>query len=174
MINVEIKTIGREGAEMAECKYADVVVDGKRIKDWVKSDEDLVDYAKCEFLSNVSNTDGTVIYDLGEYEYDSKVEETRYCNGVDLARVAACVKYGEQYDGMRFVTAINGDDYVRIFYNSFRDATIQDFIIYFFRLLDGDIYISETNYRVYVKGRVGTEEEWKAAVEELYSRSYRQ
>lgn len=41
---------------MAECKYADAVVEGKKIKDWMKSDEGLVDYDKCEFRKNVSNT----------------------------------------------------------------------------------------------------------------------
>ena len=158
---------------MAEYKYADAVVDGKKIKDWMKSDEGLVDYEKCEFRKNVSNTDKFIIYDLGEYEYDPDVRQTVYCNGVDLARVAACVRYGAQYDGMSLVTAFNGDDYVRIFFNTFENATIRDFIVYFFHLLDGDIYISETNYRVFVKGREGEEEEWKAVVEELYGRRRR-
>lgn len=152
---------------MAECKYADAVVDGKKIKDWMKSDEGMVDYEKCKFRKNVSNTERFVIYDLGEYEYDPDVRQTVYCNGVDLARVAACVKYGEQYDGMSLYTAINGDDYVRIFFNSFENATIQDFIMYYFRVLDGDIYISETNYRVFVKGRSYTDEEWRDAVDKL-------
>jgi len=155
---------------MAECKYADEVVNGKMVKDWMKSDEGLVDYSKCEFGKNVSNSEEFIIYDLGEYEYDPEVLQTVYCNGVDLARVAGCVKYGEQYNGMRYITAINGDDYVRIFFNTFEKATIQDFIIYFFQLLDGDIYISETNYRVFVRGRSYTEEEWKEAVDELMAK----
>jgi len=158
---------------MEECKYADAIVDGKKIKDWMKSDEGLVDYEKCEFRKNVSNTKEFIIYDLGKYEYDPDVRQTVYCNGVDLARVAGCVKYGEQYDGMSIVTAFNGDDYVRIFFNTFENATIQDFIMYFFQVLDGDIYISETNYRVFVKGRSYTDEEWKEAVEKLTAKSRR-
>lgn len=158
---------------MAECKYANEVVDGKKIKDWMKSDEGLVDYKKCEFGKNVSNTEAFKIYDLGEYEYDPDVRQTVYCNGVDLARVAGCVKYGEKYDGMSLVTAFNGDDYVRIFFNSFENATIQDFIMHFFQVLDGDIYISETNYRVFVKGRSYTDEEWKEAVDKLKAKKRR-
>ena len=38
---------------------------------------------------------------------------------------------------------------------------------------DGDICISETNHHVFVKGRFcDTQEEWHAAVDELYSREY--
>lgn len=155
---------------MAEFEYADIEVDGKKLKDWLKSDEGLVDYEKCEFGHNVSNTKGTIIFDLGEYEFDPKVGETTYCNGVDLARVAGAIKYGEAYKGMSLYTALNGDDYVRIFLNGFENPTINDFVIYFFQLLDGEIYISETNYHVFVKGRNWEEDEWKAAVRELYSR----
>ena len=155
---------------MAEFKFADAVVDGKKMSEWLKSDEGLVDYSKCEFGKNVSNSEDIGIYDLGEFEYDPDVRETRYCNGVDLARVAGCAKYNEPYYGMSVFTAFNGDDYVRIFYNSFRDVTIRDFVIYFFQMLDGDIYVSETNYHVFVKGRFYDEEEWHAAVDELYSR----
>lgn len=151
--------------------YADCVVEGKKISDWVKSDEGLVDYEKEEFGLNVSNSKDYVIFDLGEYEYDATVNVTRYHNGLDLARVAGSVKYHEPYGGMHPMTAINGDDYVRIFYNGFRDASIQDFVIYFFQLLDGDIYISEKNYHVYVKGREPvSQEEWEAAVHELYKK----
>ena len=32
---------------------------------------------------------------------------------------------------------------------------------------DGDIYISETNHHVFVKGRKYTQEEWEDAVEKL-------
>lgn len=155
---------------MENFQYADVVVDGKKLSEWLKSDEGLVDYSKCEFSRNVSNTDDYIIYDLGEFEHDPTVKQTRYCNGVDLARVAGSVKYGEPYYGMRTVTAYNGDDYVRIFFNSFINATIQDFVTYFFRIIDGDIYISETNFHVFVKGRRSTQEEWEAAVDALYSK----
>ena len=155
---------------MAEFEYADIEVAGKKLKDWLKSDEGLVNYSKCKFLKNVSNTKDVIIIDLGEYEHDPTVGETTYCNGVDLARVAGCVRYSEPYKGMHPVTALNGDDYVRIFMHSFENISIEDFVIYFFRLLDGVIYISETNYHVFVKGRNGSDEEWKAAVDELYSR----
>ena len=68
----------------------------------------------------------------------------------------------------------HGDDYARIFFNAFRDVTIKDFVLYFFKLLDGDIYVSHTSYKVYAKGRVPSgDEEWKAAVEDLYNRSTR-
>lgn len=158
---------------MAECKYAEVVVEGRKIRDWMKSDEGLVDYDKCEFRKNVSNSEEFLIYDLGEFEYDPDVRESRWCNGVDLARVAACIKYGRRYDGMGIVTAMDGDDYVRIFFNNFIGANLTDFIFYFYRVLDGDIYISETNYHVFVKGRRGTDEEWEAAVEALKNKSRR-
>ncbi len=157
---------------MAEFKYANIVVDGKKLSEWLKSDEGLVDYSQCKFRKNVSNTEDIVIFDLDEYEFDPDVGETTYHNGVDLARVAACVKYGSPYKGMSLVTALNGDDYVRIFFNSFIGATIQDFIVYFFQLLDGDIYISETNYHVFIKGRSGySQEEWSATVDELYRKN---
>lgn len=156
---------------MEDFRYADVVVDGKKMSEWLKSDENLVDYSKCKFGSDVSNSDAYVIYDLGEYEYDPTVVKTRYHNGVDLARVAGCIKYWKSYYGMSLITAMNGDDYVRIFYNTFADATIQDFVVYFFRIVDGDIYVSETNYHVFVKGRLcDTQEEWAAAVDALYAK----
>lgn len=147
------------------------VVDGKRIVDWLKSDEGLVDYKKCELGKNVSNTKGIIIFDLGEFEHDPDVRETRYCNGVDLARVAGVVQYGVPYKGMSMKTAFDGDDYVRIFYNSFANPTIQEFIMYFYRIIGEDIYISETNHHVFVKGRSSTDEEWKAAVHALYEKS---
>ncbi len=153
---------------MAEFEYADIIVNDKKLSEWLKSDEGLVDYSKCKFKRNVSNSPDIVIFDLDEYEFDTNVGKTIYHNGVDLARVAACVEYGSPYKGMSFSTALNGDDYVRIFFNNFVGATVQDFILYFFKLLDGDIYISETNYHVFVKGRPATtDEEWKAAAETL-------
>lgn len=155
---------------MAEFEYAEIEVAGKKLKDWLKSDEGLVDYSKCKFGKNVSNTEDFIIIDLGEYEYDPEVTQTTYCNGTDLARVAGCARYSEPYKGMSDFTAYNGDDYVRIFKNSFSDISMQDFVLYFFRLMDGVIYISDTNYHVFVRGREGSDEEWKAAVEELYSR----
>ena len=156
---------------MDKFKYAEIEVDGKKLKDWLKSDEGLVNYEACEFRKNVSNTKGIVIYDLGEYEYDPEVGITKYCNGVDLARVLGAVEYGEPYKGMRLVTALNGDDYVRIFYNTYTDVTIKDIVLGHLRLLDGDVYISETNYHVFAKGRIGTKEEFNAAIEELRSRA---
>ena len=155
---------------MAEFEYAEIVVDGKKLKDWLKSDEGLVNYEACKFGKNVSNTKGIVIYDLGEYEYDPEVVVTRYCNGVDLARVLGAIKYGKPYKGMSLFTALNGDDYVRIFYNSYRDVTIKDIILGHACLLDGEVYISETNYHVFVKGRIGTQEERAAAANELQER----
>ena len=152
-------------------RYAEIEVDGKKLKDWLKSDEGLVNYEACKFGKNVSNTKGIMIFDLGEYEYDSEVVETRYSNGVDLARVLGAWEYGEPYRGMRLVTALNGDDYVRIFFNNYADATTRDMILGHFRLLDGEVYISETNYHVFVKGRIGTEEERSVAIEELCSRA---
>ena len=47
-----------------------------------------------------------------------------------------------------------GDDLVRIFYNHYENATIQDFIKRFFDLNDGDMYISSINNGVYVEGRL--------------------
>ena len=52
---------------MAEFKFADAVVDGKKMSEWLKSDEGLVDYSKCEFGKNVSNSEDIGIYDLGEF-----------------------------------------------------------------------------------------------------------
>ena len=151
----------------------EAIVLGKPIKEWARSDEGMVDYSKCEFKRNVSNNDEYVIYDLGEYEFDPEVKETTYCNGVDLARVAGAVLYDKPYKGMNDYVAFNGDDYVRIFMHSFRDITTEDFVMYFCHILDGDIYISETNHHVFVKGRGYTQEEWEAAVDKLYSKSTR-
>lgn len=154
--------------------YADIVVDGKPLKDWLKSDEGLVDYKKCEFRHNVSTSPDIIIYDLGEYEHDPSVGITHYHNGVDLARVAGCILYKEPYKGMSPITALNGSDYVNVVYGSFKDATTQDFIVYYVHLLNGDIYISDTNYHVFLKGRpADSEEEWKAVVDELYSRAWK-
>ncbi len=155
---------------MAEFEYGEIVVEGKPLKDWLKSDEGLVNYKKCKFGHNVSNKKGIIIYDLGEYEFDPQVGKTTYHNGVDLARVAGAINYDEPYKGMSIYVALNGDDYVRIFQESFKDTTIRDFVMYFLQLLDGEIYISETNYHVFAKGRTYEREEWKEAVEELYSR----
>lgn len=85
---------------MGKFEYAEDVVEGKKLKDWLKSDEGLVDYEKCEFGNNVSNKKGIIIYDLGEFEHDPDVKETTYFNGVDMARVIAALKYGTPYKGM--------------------------------------------------------------------------
>lgn len=146
------------------------IIEGKTIREWAMSDNGLIDYEKCVFKHNVSNNDEYVIYDLGEYEYDPEVVQTTYCNGVDLARVAGSIRYNEPYKGMRYTTALNGDDYVRIFMNSFKGATIEDFVVYFFHLTEGDIYISETNHHVFVKGKNPTESVWKKAVDTLYQK----
>lgn len=155
---------------MIEFKDADAVVDGKKIRDWAKSDEGLVDYSKSEFRRNVSNTKEFLIYDLGAYEYDPSVGETRYYNGLDLARVAAVAKFDEKYDGMSGYWALEGDDYVRLFYDAFEEPTIQEFLLYFFRMMPVDIYISEINYRVYLKVRECTKEEWDAMVQALFAK----
>ena len=155
---------------MAEFEYAEVEVEGKKLKDWLKSDEGLVKYEACEFGVNVSNTKGIVIFDMGEYEHDPDVGQTHYCNGVDLARVIGALKYGSPYKGMSMMTALEGDSYLRNFLYNFTEISIEDVIIYFFHLVDGDVYISETNYHVFVKGRTCSDEEWKAAVDNLYSR----
>ena len=144
------------------------VVDGKTLSEWVMSDHGLVDYSKLKFGHNVSNTKGRVIFDLGEYEFDPDVRETVYQNGVDLARVAACARYHTEYKGMRFKTAIDGWDHMMSFLHGYRNATISDYVIYFFQILDGDIYISETCHHVFVSGRACTsQEEWAAAVDEM-------
>ena len=85
---------------MVEFEYGEIVVNGKTLKDWLKSDEGLVNYKKCKFGHNVSNKKGIIIYDLGEYEFDAQVGEATYHNGVDLARVAGAIKYDEPYKGM--------------------------------------------------------------------------
>ncbi|MBQ7926766.1 MAG: hypothetical protein IJ335_10810 [Lachnospiraceae bacterium] len=152
-------------------EYADCIADGKQIRDWVQSDQGMVDYEKSKFGVNVSKVKDYVIFDLGDYEYDDSVNVTKYHNGLDLSRVAGCIKYNTPYGGMKLITAINGDDYVRVFYGSFEEATIQDFVLYFLQLLDGDIYISDYNYRVYAKGRKPSgQEEWEAAVHALYEK----
>ena len=143
---------------MSEFQYADVEIEGRKLTDYLESDEGLVDYSKSEFGKNVSNTKEYVIFDLGEYEYDSTVKPIYY-NGLDLSRIAACSRYHTPYGGMRLFTALEGDDHMRIFFNSYVGATIQEFIFAFFSLIDGDMYISESSYHVYVKGRIGTKEE---------------
>ncbi|MCR5509463.1 MAG: hypothetical protein K6F54_00695 [Lachnospiraceae bacterium] len=150
------------------------IVDGRPLREWLKSDEGMVDYDKLEFGHNVSNTEDYLIYDLGMFYHDSSVGETRYHNGVDLARVAAVNVMGAyrpiEYDTVDLYSALEGDDYTRIFFNSVRNATIADFIFRFFKIIDGDLYISETCHHVFIKGRFGTSEERKAFVENYNSR----
>lgn len=150
----------------------DVVINGKKLKDWLKSDEGRVDYSKCEAGMNVSNSDEYSIYDLGAFYHDPSVRETWYHNGVDLVRVAgvAISIHDEYYDTISEFSVLEGYDYARLFFSHLKNATIQDFVYYFFRLLDGEIYISETNCRVYVKGRKGTQEEIEAFVSDYQSR----
>ena len=106
---------------------------------------------------------------MGEYEHDPDVGETTYFNGVDMARVIAGLKYGAPYKGMSLYDALEGDSYLRNFAMWYPKLSVEDYVLYFFRLLDGDVYISETNYHVFVKGRTYEEDEWKAAVNELVS-----
>lgn len=157
------------GIRMAEFEYANYEVEGKKLKDYLKSDQGLVDYEKCEFGKNVSKQKGIIIYDMGEFEHDPEVAETTYFNGVDMARVVAGLKYGVPYKGMRLYDALEGDSYVRNFAMWYTELSVEDYVLYFFRLLDGDVYISETNYHVFVKGRTSEEEEWKEAVNKLLS-----
>lgn len=42
-----------------------VVIDGRPLKERLKSDEGLVDYSKCEFGADVSNNPKYRIFDLG-------------------------------------------------------------------------------------------------------------
>lgn len=147
--------------------YLEEIVDGKPVKEWLQSDEGLVDYEKAGLLKNISASKEFIIGDLGEYYIDPSVGLTTWRNGVDLARVVACLKFKVPYNKMRFTTAMEGDDYVRSFFYGYPKAGIEDFIVYFFQLIDGDIYISETTHHVYVKGRNPNEEQWKAAVDVL-------
>lgn len=149
-----------------------VVIDGKPLKEWLKSDEGLVDYSKCEFGADVSNNPKYRIFDLGKFEHDPSVGKTRYHNGVDLARVAgiATSYRDEEYDTISITTALDGDLSVQVFFGQISNANIQDFVYRFFHVIDGDIYISETNHRVFVKGRKGTEEEIIAFVNDYNQR----
>lgn len=150
----------------------DVMIDGKMLKDWLKSDEGMVDYSKCETGVDVSNNPEYRIYDIGGFVHDPSVMETRYHNGVDLARVAgvATSYRDEGYDDISVSTAMDGDLSVQIFFNSLKDATIQDFVYRYFHIIDGDIYISETNHRVFIKGRKGTDEEIEKFIDDFNSR----
>lgn len=158
---------------MGEFRYANVVVDGKPLGEWLKEDAGMVNYEKNEFGHNVSTNPDYVIYDLGKFLYDPSVRETRYQNGVDLARVAASVHYWVPYHEVDDFEAINGDDLVRIFFNALEDVTVTDFILNFFKILDGEIYISKENFKVYVKGRIGSDEERKAVIDD-YARRLKQ
>ena len=144
---------------MGEFRYANVVVDGKPLGEWLKDDAGMVNYEMDKFGHNVSTNPDYVIYDLGKFLYDPSVRETRYQNGVDLARVAASVHYWVPYHEVDDFEAINGDDLVRIFFNALEDVTVTDFNLNFFKLLDAEIYISKENFKVYVKGRIGSDEE---------------
>ncbi|MBQ9143308.1 MAG: hypothetical protein IJX63_16195, partial [Lachnospiraceae bacterium] len=86
------------------------------------------------------------------------------------ARVAAVAEFDAPYDDVSPSEALEGDDFVRLFFDAFMNPTIQEFIMYFFHYMGVDIYISETCYRVFLKVRKCTEEEWKVAVEALYSK----
>ena len=148
------------------------IVEGKSLREWLKTDNGLVDYDKCEFGADVSNNSEWRIFDLGKFYHDPSVMKTRYHNGVDLARVAgvATSYRDEEYDNLSYKSALDGDDYVTIFFNQIENATIADFVFRFFHIIDGDIYISETCERVFVKGRRGSEEELMRFVESFNSR----
>ncbi len=155
---------------MKKFQYADVIVEGKPLGEWLQDDSGMVNYENKKFGRNVSLQKDLVIYDLGQFWYDPGVMETRYQNGVDLARVAACFYYGVPYHEVDDFEAINGDDLVRIFFNALEDVTMADFNLNFFKLLDGEIYISKNSHKVYVKGRIGTDEERQAAIDDYERR----
>ena len=160
-----MESVNKEMAKMESTLDLNIVVDGKALSEWVMSDNGLVDYSKLRFGYNVSNTKGRVIFDLGEYEFDPDVRKTVYRNGVDLARVAACARYSAAYKGMHPKTAIDGWDHMMSFLGGYKGATIDEYVLYFFEILDGDIYISETCHHVFVSGRAcRSQEEWTAAV----------
>ncbi|MBE5963417.1 MAG: hypothetical protein IKL73_05560 [Lachnospiraceae bacterium] len=116
--------------------------------------KEYIDYNNTNFFANVSTKDDLVVYYLGQFEEDPDVKETRYHNGLDLVRIAACSECHTPYNGMQLDYQYTGDDLVRIFYNHYENATIQDFIKRFFDLNDGDMYISSINNGVYVEGRL--------------------
>lgn len=163
-----MESVNKEVENMESALDLNAVVDGKALSEWVMSDNGLVDYSRLKFGYNVSNTKGHVVIDLGEYEYDPDVRETAYRNGVDLARVSACARYGAAYKGMRYKTAIDGWDHLMSFLGGYRGATIEEYVLYFFKILDGEVYISETCHHVFVSGRAcTTQEEWTAAVDAM-------
>ena len=52
--------------------------------------KEYIDYNNTNFFANVSTKDDLVVYYLGQFEEDPDVKETRYHNGLDLVRIAAC------------------------------------------------------------------------------------
>ena len=152
----------------------DLVVDGKPLREWLKSDEGLVDYDRLECGRNVSNTESFIIYDLGLFCHDPDVGETHYHNGVDLARVTALIVMGAyrdmSYDTVDLYAALEGDDYTRIFFNSVDNAMIADYVFRFYKLIDGDVYISDDCHHVFIKGRAGSSEERQAFANALNGR----
>jgi len=148
----------------------EVVVNGRKLVDWLMSDEGLVDYEKSEFGHNISNTEEWIIYDMGGYWFDPGVRDTIYEHGIDMARLAGAKYNYEPYDDMAAITPYDGYDVIKIFLGSFDKATVKDYILYHYKLIDGYAYISETSHHVYVKGRVGSKEEREAAYADLSSR----
>ena len=69
------------------------IVDGRPLREWLKSDEGMVDYDKLEFGHNVSNTEDYLIYDLGSVDRSAYLTEMPVKPAGDGFLVAAFVCY---------------------------------------------------------------------------------
>ena len=153
---------------MALTKDMNAIVDGKRIRDWLMPDKNIVKSG--DLFENISKNQDVVIYDFGPFVVDDEVVQTWYSNGVDLARAYAASYWKVPYDEVNDYEAIEGHDYVRISYDQIRDCSVADFITYRYNLLDGYFYISKESGHVMLYGRRGDEKERNAVYEEISGR----
>lgn len=160
-----IKT-GRHGEIFPDDTY---VINGKPLSEWLKDDDGKVDYSRAEFGKNISNTKGYVVFDMGEFVVDPEVC-TDYVNGVDMIRLAGAAYNADPYDDrMDMITPYDGEDVYRIFMLGMENPTLEDFILNFFKLINGNVYISRTTRHVYVTGNIGPEDAWNRAVDTFRS-----
>ena len=151
----------------------EIKLEDKYLVDYLIDDEQYIDPEKRdkkELFLNISKNKDLVIYDLGPFWHDPSVNETTYINGVDLARVMGCLVFGRGYFLLDDYQALEGDDYFRIFLHSIKEFSIEKFVMYEFKLLNGNVYISKGDLNVHVSGRQAKDEaEWKEYVEKYFN-----
>lgn len=150
----------------------EIEIQGKKIIDYLIDDTNYIDKekrAKNEIFSNISNDENTIVWDIGPFWYNPSVVETTYFNGVDLARVIGSAEFGVPFNEVNDYEALEGDDYFRSYLHAAKSFSIESFVLYEYKLLDGNIYISKENLHVHISGRMAKDQdEWNEAVKKYF------